>query len=185
MGLLSQPSPNTVRLPTLLLFLPHLYLRNSPPDGTYTPKACVGLPLKLGSPRTVSGLELLTMPTDFILPLVSAVLIGFGVYWITKPRHDHFPPGPKRYPIIGNLFNFPRDHFYDAFTRWQKEYGTPNHNLYIPPIAKYAHAGDVVYANFFGQPIYVINTREKAEELLTKRGNVYSGRPQQILPRYL
>lgn len=49
----------------------------------------------------------------------------------------------------------------------------------------YAYTGDVVYANFFGQPIYVINSREKAEELLSKRGNVYSGRPQQILPRYM
>lgn len=47
------------------------------------------------------------------------------------------------------------------------------------------HAGDVVYANFLGQPIYVINSREKAEELLSKRGNLHSGRPQQILPRYM
>lgn len=47
------------------------------------------------------------------------------------------------------------------------------------------HTGDVVYANFLGQPIYVINSRDKAEELLSKRGNMHSGRPQQILPRYL
>lgn len=74
------------------------------------------------------------MPTDYILPLACAVLMGFGVHWITKPKHNH-PPGPKRYPIIGNLFNFPRDHFYDAFTRWQKEYGMSNHTSYIPPIS--------------------------------------------------
>jgi len=61
------------------------------------------------------------MATEFVLPIAGAVLLGCGIYWVTKP--DHHPPGPRRYPIIGNLLNFPRDHFYDAFTRWQKEYG--------------------------------------------------------------
>jgi len=74
------------------------------------------------------------MADEFFLPLACAVLVGFGVHWITKPRHYHLPPGPKRYPIIGNLLNFPRDHFYDAFTRWQTEYGMPNHTFHIPSL---------------------------------------------------
>jgi hypothetical protein len=72
------------------------------------------------------------MATEFTLPIGGAIFVGLGVYWITKSKNSHLPPGPKRYPIIGNLLNFPRDHFYDAFTRWQKEYGM--HILYYAPV---------------------------------------------------
>jgi hypothetical protein len=33
------------------------------------------------------------------------------------------PPGPKRWPLLGNFFSFPRRQIYDTFNRWQEEYG--------------------------------------------------------------
>jgi hypothetical protein len=33
------------------------------------------------------------------------------------------PPGPKGNFIVGNLFNFPKNRWYDAFTRWKDEFG--------------------------------------------------------------
>ena len=33
------------------------------------------------------------------------------------------PPGPPRDFLIGNLRQFPKDHFYAKFCEWQKEYG--------------------------------------------------------------
>jgi len=33
------------------------------------------------------------------------------------------PPGPPRDFLIGNLRQFPKDHFYGKFCEWQKEYG--------------------------------------------------------------
>src|SRR5450631_2777896 len=33
------------------------------------------------------------------------------------------PPGPERHFLFGNLFNFPRSRWYEAFNEWQKLYG--------------------------------------------------------------
>ena len=72
------------------------------------------------------------MASEIVISVAGAALLGLGlVIYITKDKDSHLPPGPKRYPIIGNLLNFPRDHFYDAFNRWQKEYGMPNPPLRI------------------------------------------------------
>jgi hypothetical protein len=37
------------------------------------------------------------------------------------------PPGPPRQFLIGNLLQFPRDHFYDKFCEWHKLYGELRH----------------------------------------------------------
>jgi hypothetical protein len=33
------------------------------------------------------------------------------------------PPGPERELLIGNLRNFPKNRWYDAFTHWKEEFG--------------------------------------------------------------
>jgi len=33
------------------------------------------------------------------------------------------PPGPKRQFLVGNLFSFPRNRWYEAFGEYQKQYG--------------------------------------------------------------
>lgn len=35
-----------------------------------------------------------------------------------------YPPGPRPYPIIGNLYDFPTVQPWVTYTQWQKEYGT-------------------------------------------------------------
>lgn len=73
------------------------------------------------------------------------------------------PPGPKREFLIGNLRNFPKDRWYDAFTRWKEEFG------------------DIVYVDIFGTPMIILGSLEAAEELLGKRTNNYSGRPYSVM----
>jgi len=46
-----------------------------------------------------------------------------------------------------------------------------------------AHAlslGPIIYASTFGKPLIILNSFEVAQDLLQKRGNIYSGRPRLI-----
>lgn len=92
------------------------------------------------------------------------------------------PPGPKR-GLLGYTLNFPRDHFYDTFSEWNRQFGPSSLllSLHHPILAP----GDVVYANFLGRSLLIISSRDKAEELLNKRGMIYSNRPARVLAQKL
>ncbi|KAI0028835.1 cytochrome P450 [Vararia minispora EC-137] len=71
-----------------------------------------------------------------------------------------FPPGPRRWPLIGNLLDMPRTDFWEILKRIRREYG------------------DVVYVNVFGQPIVILNSLQAAQDLLDQRSVIYSDRPR-------
>ncbi|PVF97328.1 cytochrome P450 [Serendipita vermifera] len=69
-----------------------------------------------------------------------------------------YPPGPPRYPLIGAMASFPKDHFYQRFTEWAQLYG------------------DIVYAPLPGMNMVILNSYDAAQELLSKRPGSTSGR---------
>jgi len=38
-------------------------------------------------------------------------------------RTTPYPPGPKGYPVIGNVFDFPKDPIWEGLTKMAQEYG--------------------------------------------------------------
>ena len=51
-----------------------------------------------------------------------AVFATVLVLLLRKARH-RFPPGPKRIPLLGSAFNFPKNRWYEVFSHWKAEYG--------------------------------------------------------------
>ena len=61
--------------------------------------------------------------TLVLLTCVFSALLVFVVYWITNHRQGrNLPPGPKKYPLIGNLLSMPSTLEWETFAKWGQEY---------------------------------------------------------------
>ncbi|KAF5354610.1 hypothetical protein D9757_012338 [Collybiopsis confluens] len=74
-------------------------------------------------------------------------------------RRSLLPPGPPRKPLVGNLFDIPREKAWLQFTQWHGQYG------------------DLVYMEVLGKSILVLNSIKAVNDLLVDRASLYSDRP--------
>ena len=114
------------------------------------------------------------------LLLTVALLIAYSYIqdWRRNPARLPYPPGPKGYPIIGNLFDIPNAFIYKRFREMSREIGmsVPSHR---PPNADEPLGilgSDIIHLQVFGFHLIVCNTKGVADDLLDKRSSIYSDR---------
>ncbi|KAF9044301.1 cytochrome P450 [Panaeolus papilionaceus] len=95
--------------------------------------------------------------------LLGTILVCTAINSIAARRRRNplglpLPPGPKGYPIIGNLLDMPTEKAWLTYHEWSKTYG------------------DMVYFEVLGQPFLVLDTLERTTDLLEKRSSNYSDR---------
>lgn len=61
---------------------------------------------------------------------LTAILLGYVLFKQLKkdrsnPKGLPLPPGPKGYPLIGNLFDLPVNKAWLVYDEWSKTYGEP------------------------------------------------------------
>ncbi|THU81036.1 cytochrome P450 [Dendrothele bispora CBS 962.96] len=104
--------------------------------------------------------------------LILAIPFGFYHLYVfllrlLRPRLP-YPPGPRGYPLIGNLFNEAsknvEQHEWARYLKMGKEYNS-----------------DVLHINVLGDHTLVLNSAKTANELLEKRSGLYSDRPRKAL----
>ncbi|KLO07635.1 cytochrome P450 [Schizopora paradoxa] len=86
------------------------------------------------------------------------------LWWITSllQRKVH-PPGPKGYPVVGNLFDLMVPEWWRNTVMWGSQYG------------------DVVFLRSLGQPMIMVNSYDVAVDLFEKRSMNYSDRPTSVM----
>ncbi|KAK7688871.1 hypothetical protein QCA50_007561 [Cerrena zonata] len=108
------------------------------------------------------------MPTILISVLISFVIgIAFTVVVLRKGDDNHkrlpLPPGPSPLPIVGNLFDMPRESSWTAFAAMSRKYG------------------DIMHLKAINQHIIVVSSSEVAADLFEKRAAIYSDRYQSVM----
>ncbi|KAH7886958.1 cytochrome P450, partial [Phlebopus sp. FC_14] len=96
------------------------------------------------------------------VPLVAVTL--YVLQQLLKPRPAlPFPPGPKGLPLVGNFFDVPTEKPWETFSKWRKEYG------------------DIASIEVFGRRVVILNSSKHAVELLERRSQKSSNRPNFVL----
>ena len=111
-------------------------------------------------------------------------LIILYVYRYLASPYRKLPPGPRGYPIIGNVLELGKGPWL-YFTELQKKYGQFVIYTFLSPLPFLRHvrrlAGDLVYLNAAGQPIIIVNSQKVATDLFDRRAGIYSDRPPLIV----
>ena len=114
------------------------------------------------------------------LLLTVALLIAYSYIqdWRRNPARLPYPPGPKGYPIIGNLFDIPNAFIYKRFREMSREIGISVFSYRSPnadePLG--VLGSDLIHLQVFGFHLIVCNTKGVADDLLDKRSSIYSDR---------
>ncbi|KAF9442056.1 cytochrome P450 [Macrolepiota fuliginosa MF-IS2] len=80
-----------------------------------------------------------------------------------NPHRLPTPPGPKGYPLIGNLLQAPSSKPWLTYEKWFKVYG------------------DMVYFKILGRSFLILGSLEKTADFFEKRSSNYSDRPTTIM----
>ncbi|KAF9055302.1 cytochrome P450 [Hymenopellis radicata] len=101
------------------------------------------------------------------LQLFAVALVALAVLRFLS-RRKNYPPGPPRYPFIGNLFNRPSQLEWQIFAKWSEELDS-----------------DIVHMDVFGKSIVILNSQKAVFDLFSKKGSLYSGRPSFVMANEL
>ena len=113
----------------------------------------------------------------YVVAAVAALSLAW--YLLTRPRWN-LPPGPRPLPLIGNVFQVSMGKEWLQYAQWGKEYGA--HHILQEDSDQADHiAGPIVYLNFLGERVFVLNSQQAATDILEKHMNTYAGRPQNMV----
>ncbi|KAJ7251374.1 cytochrome P450 [Mycena rebaudengoi] len=90
----------------------------------------------------------------------------FALLYFNRRRSSHLPlpPGPKKLPLVGNLFGLPSQFEWETYAKWSKELGS-----------------DIIHLSVAGKSIIILSSVDAVFDLLDQRSAIYSDRPRSVM----
>jgi hypothetical protein len=103
-------------------FKPYTILPNTIPS-QLEPTSRLGIIWLIAILTQSTWFNTFTQMTFTQLAFILSTLTVFVVYWMNGERRGrNFPPGPKKYPLIGSLLSMPSTLEWETFAKWGQEY---------------------------------------------------------------
>ena len=119
----------------------------------------------------------------FTTASISVILFGVVLVIIRRwpPASTRHPPGPPPVPFFGNVLQLDAEHQFKTFHRWGKRYGAYTLHIVVGIMLLMQLVGDLVFVRLFQKPVVILNSLRAAQDLLEKKGAIYSDRPHMTL----
>ncbi|KAJ7118250.1 cytochrome P450 [Mycena epipterygia] len=90
---------------------------------------------------------------------IAIILYGLHSRLTTRSKLP-LPPGPRKLPIVGNIFDLPKAFQWETYKDWSRQYNS-----------------DIIQLDLAGTSVVILSSLEATEDLLDKRSSIYSDRP--------
>jgi hypothetical protein len=124
--------------------------------------------------------------------LVSVIIGIYVTNRLLRYTRGRELPGPRGVPLIGNVFQNPKEREWLQYTTWSKQYGLKVYHILMRYssylivllhiiLPEVCNTGSIYKLKLLQQTVIIVNSLKATTDLLEKRSTIYSDRPRLVM----